>query len=118
MAIVLTLSDPKINRSLQIGDSIYYVKTTTEGEFQVNSSDIRLIGKVSAIGSSSITVNEELEDGEEVIIPDNSFLLFSKDNTVNSNGVLGYYAEVTFTNNSVTDAELWSVGVEIFESSK
>ena len=118
MAINLTLSDERVNFSLQVGDSVYYVKTSTQGEFEVNTSDIRFIGKVAAIAGNVITVNEVLEDGEEVVIPDNSFLLFSKDATANANGVLGYYAEVTFTNNSTSDAELWSVGVEIFNSSK
>jgi hypothetical protein len=32
--------------------------------------------------------------------------------------LLGYYAEVEFTNNSTDKAELYSAGSEIFESSK
>jgi hypothetical protein len=41
-----------------------------------------------------------------------------KDNKANLSSLLGYYAEVKFKNTSTTDAELFSVGMDIFESSK
>ena len=47
-----------------------------------------------------------------------SFIMFSKDNKANLSSVLGYYASVTFKNNSVDKAELFNVGANIFESSK
>ena len=47
-----------------------------------------------------------------------SYIFFSKDNKVNSSSILGYYAEVTFKNNSTTEAELFSIGCVIGESSK
>ena len=47
------------------------------------------------------------------------FIFFSKDNTVNSSSVLGYYSEVKFENNSNEEkSELFSVGFEVTESSK
>ena len=48
----------------------------------------------------------------------NSFILFTKDNKANISGILGYYAEVEMRNNSKAKSELFSVGTEIFESSK
>jgi len=49
--------------------------------------------------------------------PDN-FIMFSKDNKVNKNSLVGYYAEVKLENNSSSKAELFSIGSEITESSK
>ena len=46
------------------------------------------------------------------------FILFSKDNKANLSSVLGYYADVKMVNNSTAEAELFSVGVDYFESSK
>jgi len=46
------------------------------------------------------------------------FIMFAKDNAVNLSSVLGYYAEVTFNNNSREEAELFSIGSDVFESSK
>ena len=47
-----------------------------------------------------------------------SFIMFSKDNKVNLSSMLGYYASVTFKNDSKEKAELFSVGSEVSESSK
>ena len=48
----------------------------------------------------------------------NSFIMFSKDNKANTSSMLGYYASAQFTNDSTEEAELFDVGVDIFESSK
>ena len=48
----------------------------------------------------------------------NAFILFSKDNKANLSTILGYYADIEFKNNSIDEAELFSVGSNIFESSK
>tara|TARA_R100001463_G_scaffold10256_2_gene30150 strand:+ start:11872 stop:12732 length:861 start_codon:yes stop_codon:yes gene_type:complete len=52
------------------------------------------------------------------ICVDGSFIMFSKDNKVNLSSALGYYASVTFKNNSTEKAELFNVGADVFESSK
>ena len=46
------------------------------------------------------------------------FIMFSKDNKANLSSLLGYYAEIQFVNNSSTEAELFSVGEDVFISSK
>ena len=52
-------------------------------------------------------------------LPDpGDFIMFSKDNAINMTSVLGYYAKVEFKNDSTDEAELFSIGSEIFESSK
>ena len=47
------------------------------------------------------------------------FISFSKDNQANVSSLLGYYAKFRFQNNDANDhSELFSVGVDFFESSK
>ena len=47
-----------------------------------------------------------------------AFIMFGKDSSVNISGLIGYYAEATFKNNSTEKAELYSVASEITPSSK
>jgi len=106
--IVLTFPSP-LNVSLQIGDTAYYTN-------DINGVDIVEMGVVTVIGlSNSITVEME----PTTIRPlTSSFILFSKTASVNTSGLKGYYAEMQFKNDSPNYAELFSVGSEIFESSK
>ena len=47
-----------------------------------------------------------------------SFIMFSKDNKVNTSSILGYYASVEFRSSSQDKSEIFDVGTEFFESSK
>ena len=47
-----------------------------------------------------------------------AFIMFSKDNKANLSTILGYYADIEFKNDSTSEAELFSVGSNVFESSK
>lgn len=118
MPLTLTFTAP-LNVSCQVGDTAYVVPTTTSGGFTVNSSDIVEIGPITSIGGTysapTITIDQNL-----VSISNGAtrFVLFSKDNKANLSSVLGYYAEVKLKTNSVAYNELFSVGADIFESSK
>lgn len=104
----LTLTFPqKINESLQIGDTIYYSN---------DGSNIIKIGNVTAPLSS--TQIQATVDATLVLPTTNSFILFSKDNKANLSSLVGYYAEVEFTNDSTSAAELFTVSAEMVESSK
>ena len=46
------------------------------------------------------------------------FIFFSKNKTINTSSLLGYYANVKFENNSTNKVELFSIGSEVSESSK
>ena len=106
-SITLTFPNP-LNVSVQIGDTAYYTN-------DVNGEIIALIGSITAITNYSITC----DIAPSAIRPDiNSFIMFSKTANVNTSGLKGYYAEMQFKNNSEAEAELFSVGTEIFESSK
>ena len=122
-----------LNHSLQVGDILYYVPVSSLGGFDTNNgSDIVRIGPY--LGQGSVEYNGvhypsvqgiyALID-EGVLAPNiqqgditPNFLLFSKDNIVNENGLLGYHMTVTIENDSDDYAELFSVGTELFESSK
>jgi hypothetical protein len=112
-----------LNPNIQVGDTAYYVATTTTGTggFTSNisgatSNNIVEIGPVASVNFSTnvITVTTDLED----VITTSHFILFSKNNAVNMASVLGYYAEVKMINTSTSAAELYQVSTEIFESSK
>ena len=123
--VTLTFAN-KINESAQVGDTAYYVTTSSQGGFttSLNSStpttenvyvNIGTIRSIAA-GRLSMIVNTSLTTGQ---IPTTShFIFFSKDNIANMSTTLGYYAEVKLKNNSTTEAELFSIGCDIFESSK
>ena len=114
----LTLAFPStLNISVAVGDTAYYIATTTSGGFTINNGDIVEIGEIISINTTTntIIVDTLLASG---VVTTNHFILFSKDNAASMSSALGYYAEVKMTNTSTTEAELFQVGVDIFESSK
>ena len=122
--VTLTFAN-KINESAQVVDTAYYSPTTDVGGFktslkadEVTENIYVNIGTIRSIASGrlSMVVNTSLTTSQ---IPTTShFIFFSKDNIANMTTTLGYYAEVTLKNNSTTEAELFSVGCDVFESSK
>ena len=113
-----------INESVSIGDTAYYINTTTLGAPTAYGAqgDIIEIGEITGINrdntdptANTITCNI----GATTTRPSNdSFILFSKDNRTNMSSLAGYFAEVKMENNSNQQIELFSVGSEIVESSK
>ena len=116
MPTTLTFAQP-LNISCQVGDTAYYVPTTTSGGFSTNSSAIIEIGIITSItGTNTAPI---LTIALNLSTPTNpSFILFSKDNKANLSSALGYYAEVKYKNTSTIEAELFNVGAEILGSSK
>ena len=106
-SIVLTFPKP-LNVSVQIGDTAYYTN-------DLNGENIVQIGEITGITVYSITCNIPPSTPRPL---DPSFILFSKTNAANISGLTGYFAEAVFKNNSTDKIELFSVGSEVFESSK
>jgi len=103
------------NESLQIGDLAYYVTPSEIGGFNQSTESPILIGPIEAITLNTIDVDNSAT-GEE---PEpNDFIMFAKDSRINLSGLVGYYAEAKFKNNSTEKAEMYSVGSEITPSSK
>ena len=119
MASTLITFTAPLNVSCQIGDTAYYVPTTSTGNFTTAAhSGIVEIGVITAIGTWNGT-NVTITIGDSLVASFSStFILFSKDNKANLSSILGYYAEVKFKNTSTITSELFSVGMDTFESSK
>ena len=125
MATVTLTFANKINESAQVGDTAYYTSTTDVGGFktslkvdEITENIYVTIGTIRSIAADRLSMicNTSLTTAN---IPTTStFIFFSKDNVANMSTALGYYAEVVLKNNSTQEAELFSIGCDIFESSK
>lgn len=119
--------DYDLNKSLQIGDTVWYVHTTKSGSYSVastNSNDFLLLGTVSGVSDQYMKSTIDVDyDGFDLpqdlgLKLKEAFIMFSKNKAVNSAGLKGYYAELQFVNNSNKKIELFSVGSEVVQSSK
>ena len=126
-SITVDFTQP-LNESVQIGDILYYVNPANEsmvGDHESsgtqtpipNSNAIVEVGAITSVNYNDFQIIADIENS--TALPDsNSFFFFGKDNRANMSSLLGYYAEIELTNNDTKKAELYSVGSQIFESSK
>ena len=101
-----------INVSVQIGDIIYYTPTSLTGIHDTANAIIEL-GFVTAINGNTITV-----DYIAALPQPGDFIMFAKDRSVNMSSLLGYFAKFRIRNNSQDKAEMYSISVDVTESSK
>lgn len=111
-----------LNESVQLGDTLHYVNPTNDtlqgGDvIPFNNDGIIEVGEITTVNYATNTIVADIQNST-ALPTGTSFFLFSKDNRANMASLLGYYAEIEFTNNSTEKAELYSAGSEIFESSK
>jgi len=133
MPLVTLTFQHELNVSVQIGDTAYYIDTdpigpnrqwtsSTTPHFTGPQSGIIMIGPIVSLTQgvpSTIVCDIPVSILAIHGLPQlDDFIMFSKDNKANLSSLLGYYARVRFTNNSTEEAELFSVGTNIFESSK
>lgn len=126
MPLLLTMTFPHINTSVQPGDFVYYVSTLTSGTltsamvFDEGMYDnIIKFGSVLSIDRATGQIEVIWDDVSVPSPPDTDmFILFSKNKEVNTSSLLGYYADVSFENDSNEKVELFAVSSEIAESSK
>jgi len=115
--VTLTFAQP-IQTSVQVGDMVLYSNPTTVGNFSTSAqADVVFLGACLTIASNRLSMSVDYSVGT-VQPTTSSFILFSKDKYSNPSGLLGYYAEVCFKNNSTTEAELFGINADVFESSK
>ena len=117
-----------LNSSVQVGDNVWYVNTTNVGNYDtasVNNNDFVLLGTIISISSPLRKPVLEIDiagfdtpDDLGFVLDETTFIMFSKNNQVNSSALKGYYAELNFVNNSNKKIELFAVSSEINESSK
>ena len=121
----LTLKYTDLNSAIQVGDHVFYTSIDTVGSYKVNDNISETYGntyigtvKQLSFASNLHNVVVTISDNTMVLPFDTDYFFFVKDNNVNDSGVLGYYSQVKIENDSTVKAELFSVGAEIFESSK
>ena len=117
MAIIHTIQfDEAIdNISMQEGDTVFAVQHIVIAGMDVSNFNPRKIGTIMSIDQNSIKI-----EGDDGLYPPGvgDFFFFVKDPVINTSSLKGYYADVTFTNDSKEKAELYAVSSEITESSK
>lgn len=115
-SITIAFTNP-LNTSCQVGDYAYAVSTSSSGGFETNgSNNLVFIGQIREINNTTITCETGLSSA--TLVPNGSFILFAKDERVNMSNVLGYYAETKFACDDTDRAELFSVNMGTFNSSK
>jgi len=126
--------DQEINPSAQVGDTVYYVQSddlSSNGSFDtVDVNNIVEFGVIIDRTLKSITIAEidspyivdnditKSINGPVVDPSHGAYILFSKNQNINTSSLLGYFAEAKFENNSIDKVELISVSSEVTESSK
>lgn len=122
MQITLTFGPTtELNTSLQVGDTAWYVPTTSAGGYNVASnSSVQKLGRIEEISFQLLQPQIKVSNYSNVTpsVQNSDFIMFSKDNRANIGSLTGYYAEATLTNNSKEKIELFQVGSEIVASSK
>jgi len=103
-----------INVSVQIGDIIYFTPTYLNGVHNTAGTLVEL-GSVVSISGNTIVAN--YTSGNPIPSIGN-FIMFAKDRSVNMSSLLGYFAKFRIRNNSQDKAEMYSIAVDVVESSK
>ena len=120
--------DGSINASLQLSDIIYYIaasdlssNATNVQEYSGEILEINRNDNFIKLAHVDITTKGPVDTtaaAPNTIFETGDYIMFAKKASVNKSGVLGFYAETKFINDSVEKAELFSVGSQISESSK
>ena len=135
-----------INASVQINDVVYYVTTTPVGISGIPDPDTTTPSGIPWAATTTPHYTETREnvimigpitniipwDGNQTVIEAEmdaalsaqhgppqlgDFIMFSKDNKANLSSLLGYYSSIKLRNNSVDEADMFSVGADFVESS-
>jgi hypothetical protein len=128
MALITLNFNFPINVSAQIGDIVYVVSpslatgaTTPAANLQeAGITNSNVLGIIRDISERSMTVSTTWTDAYGVSFSGNyssfsgtEFIMFSKHKESNTSGLIGYYMEAEFVNNSTEEAELFSIGSNI-----
>ena len=105
-------------------DIIYFAPTSTVGVHDTATIDpitgnaiIVELGPVTNINGNVITVFHDPAPPAQ-LPGSGDFIMFAKYRGVNMSSLLGYYAKFRIVNNSIDKAEMYSIAVDVTESSK
>ena len=112
----------ELNFSLQVGDQILYI------DVGGNTVEFGVVTKLLPNGDNTSTPPTPpnsivVSYDSNIVSPPgvNDYVMFSKNKQINTSGLKGYFAEVEFINDAsvlTNDVTLFSIGSEVFESSK
>ena len=97
-----------------VGDNLFFLRNTGSVEAPILREEVFFAGIISGIDDTNIYFSTEPTSD---MVGANSFFIFGKDQGLDSSGVIGFFAEVTFTSDDVQRAELFSINSEAFQSS-
>ena len=120
MIALTLLGISNLNNSLQVGDMIYAVTTSSNAPEDLQSVSTTGVNQLVGVLITTVgtTIVLDVEDNINSYIPlRDDFIMFSKYDQTDGD-VNGYYAEARFENDSRVKAELFSVGSEIIINSK
>ena len=100
-----------IDTAISIGDKLYF----QDGNNIINLGDITAIDRSS---SPRTITSDNIPQAGASTVNTGEFIFAAKDKRVNTSGIIGYYADVTFTNTSSDKSELFGIGSEVFISSE
>ena len=108
-----------VNVSVQIGDMIYislpYKPGVTPAAVLLEDSPRIEVGVVKEVGEYYVDVelSSSFTMDPQDIVNDGYHIMFSKNKSANTSGLLGYYMDANFVNNSRQKAELYVVGSDV-----
>ena len=97
-------------------DIIYFTPTSLNGIHDTAGAIVEL-GPAIAINGNVITVFHDPAPPAQ-LPRSGDFIMFAKYRGVNMSSLLGYYAKFRIVNNSTDKAEMYSIAVDMAESSK
>ena len=118
MALITLNFNFNVQTSVAVGDTAYYVTVGSSGGFNINANNVVEIGEIVEINRENNTIVVDSMIPAAATPSEQVFILFSKNNCQEFASMLGYYGLFKFRNTSTERAELFSVTVDAFESSK
>ena len=121
MPIATLIFNQEVNSSLQVGDLVYYIPTTTLPNStvqQATTANTTYLGVVQSISAGSSTTIDVIYEPSVMPPSGNEFIMFEKDKRVNSSSLIGYYADVELVNSSDGKVELFALAAGVSENSK
>ena len=111
----------ELNVSLQVGDTIYYCQTVGQQAGRNHPSATtdtkpRKLGVVTSVTRSSRKLDVFIRSAPVNL--DGMYIFFSKDRRVNYSGVVGYFMEVEYRNESGLKSEIFATATDYVESSR
>jgi hypothetical protein len=101
--------DYKINVSVGIGDTIYFLTNSTGAN--------QLFGTVTSISGDRLTMVVSLTGPLPPVASNPDYLFAAKDAEIGTSGLIGYYAQIDLSTAGTGRNELFAIGSETFISS-